>query len=224
MAHSGSSAPLALDALLRRSTDLDAKLEQTFDAFDGFRGAPGTRGDLVAASCELAVEHGLVLREAMAMGAANAGSALLRLQFEALLRGAWLRFVASEGQLAKLTAELGLDTELAAKGLPGVSEMLVAVEATAPTGLAQPLTTLYRTSRHAMNSFVHAGLHPLYRVRTGYPEPQAVAVVRFSNAVGFLACRLAASLSNSQPLMDRVTGLSQEFADCLPLETSDKRD
>ena len=96
-------------------------------------------------------------------------------------------------------------------------EMLEAVVKKAPQGLSEPIAEFNRYSRHALNSFVHSGIHPLRRVREGYPVQMAATVVRFSNGLMHFAYRLLASLSGSQRRMDCVTRLYLDFTDCLPM-------
>jgi hypothetical protein len=95
--------------------------------------------------------------------------------------------------------------------------MLDAITKSAPEGLSAPLAEFNQYSRHALNSFVHSGIHPLHRARSGYPAVMGVTVVRFSNGLMHVAYRMLASLSGSQRRMDRVTRLYQGFEDCLPM-------
>jgi len=96
-------------------------------------------------------------------------------------------------------------------------EMLDAVVKKAPQGLAAPIAEFNHYSRHALNSFVHSGIHPLRRAREGFPLEMASTIVRQSNGLMHFAYRMLASLSGSQRRMDRVTHLYKEFTDCLPM-------
>lgn len=49
----------------------------------------------------------------------NSAAAVLRLQYEAVLRAAWLLFAASPVQAEKLTRSLDVEAEQAAKNVPG---------------------------------------------------------------------------------------------------------
>ena len=69
--------------------------------------------------------------------------------------------------------------------------MLSRVSKTAPPALAAPLEEFNQYSRHALNSYVHSGIHALHRTRHGYPAEMAVAVVKFSNGLSHLGYRLA---------------------------------
>lgn len=173
--------------------------------------------ELVATACTLCIEHASVLRAAFAVAAPNSGAAVLRLQYEALLRAAWLLYAATPAHVDKLARALDLEAEQAAKNLPGYLDMLEAVVKRAPEGLAAPIAEFNQYSRHALNSFVHSGIHPLRRAREGFPLEMASTIVRFSNGLMHFAYRILASLSGSQRRMDRVTRLYEEFNDCLPM-------
>jgi hypothetical protein len=55
-----------------------------------------------------------------------------RAQFEALVRSVWLLYAATEEKLAKLSATLTLENELAAKNIPQIADMISAIEKKAP--------------------------------------------------------------------------------------------
>ena len=203
--------------LLARSADFEQAVLDCFPVGDFRLAVSSKQRELAAAACTLCIEHAGVLRAAFALSAPNSGSAVLRLQYEALLRAAWLLFSASTAQIEKLGRTLDLEAEQAAKNLPGYLEMLDAVAKKAPAGLSAPLAEFNQYSRHALNSFVHAGIHPLRRARDGYPIEMAATIVRFSTGLMHFAYRMLASLSGSQQLMDRVTKLYVEYQDCVPM-------
>lgn len=208
---------MTMDSLLDRSEVFDEAALAGFPETRVVLAVSDDKHELIAVACTLCIEHGHVLRSAFALHAPGSGSALLRLQYEALLRGAWLMFAATATQIEKLANALDVEAEQAAKNLPGYSEMLSAVLRAAPEGLAAPLAEFHRHSRHALNSFVHSGIHALHRTRNGYPTDLALNVIRFSNGLSHFGYRLLASLSGSQRRMDRVTRLYQDYSDCLPM-------
>ena len=206
-----------LSALLERSEEFDAAIQTCFPEGGLVLARSTERHELVAVACQLSIEHALTLRMAFGALAPNSGAAVLRLQYEALLRAAWLLFAASPAQVEKLSGVLDLQSEQAAKSLPGYLDMLEAVVKKAPLGLSSPLVEFNQYSRHALNSFVHGGIHPLHRARTGFPAEMAATLVRFSNGLAHFAYRMLASLSGSQRRMDRVTHLYANFKDCVPM-------
>lgn len=150
-----------LATLLESSESFEGAIIGCFPESGAILAISNTQSKLVASACDLCVEHARTLRAAFAVGSPNSGSALLRLQYEALLRAAWLMFAATPPQIDRLAKALDLEAEQAAKNLPGYLEMLNAIGKVAPTGLAAPLAEFNQYSRHALNSFVHSGIHAL---------------------------------------------------------------
>lgn len=112
-----------------------------------------------------------------------------------------------------------MQAEQAAKKLPGCMDMLAAVVKKAPQGLSAPIAEFNQYARHALNSFVHSGIHPLQHAQEGFPLEMAVTIVRFSNGLMHFAYRMLASLSGSQQRMDRAAHLYGEFTDCVQMAT-----
>jgi hypothetical protein len=179
--------------------------------------------DACAAACELSLEHAQSLRLLLAHAAANSACGLLRLQYESLLRAGWLLYCATPAERARAGGGLSAQGERRAQGLAGAKEMLqdLVKAATADArlaGLVLPLQEIHANSWKAMNSFVHAGLHPLRRSREGFPVHLADQVVRTSNGMMHLAVRLLYRVS----VAPKVSALEIErayrgFETCLPV-------
>ena len=206
-----------LDRLLDRSEEFEAALIECFPVSGFVLADASDKHQLCSTACTLSAEHASVLRLAFTLVAPNSGAALLRLQYEGLLRAAWLLHAASPVDVAKLARSLDLDAEQAAKNMPGYSAMLEAVLKHAPVGLAAPLEEFNRYSRHALNSFVHTGIHPLRRAQEGFPILLAHRLIAMSNGLLHFAYRILAVLSGSKRRLDKVTNLYLPFADCLPV-------
>jgi hypothetical protein len=200
-----------------RSEEFEAALASCFPEAGLVLAETTSKHEVCLAACLLSAEHARVLRAAFAESAPHTGAALLRLQFEALLRAAWVLYAATPNQVAKLSQSLDLEAEQAAKNLPGYLEMLASVAKQAPTGLSAPLSEFNLYSRHALNSFVHTGIHPLRRARDGFPVELALKLITFSNGLLHFAYRMLAALTGSQRRMNAVTRLYVEFKDCLPV-------
>lgn len=203
--------------LLERSAEFESVLLAEFTEGGLMLTSQEPRHDFAAAAALIAIEHAGALRAASQVGAMNSAAGLLRLQYEAVLRAAWLLFAAGPSQVEKLTKTLDLEAEQSAKNMPGYMDMLTAIEKFAPAGLAAPLAEFNRYSRHALNSFVHAGIHPLTRVRSGFPDELAEKLLRFSTGLLHFSYRLLAALTGSQERMNRVTRSYAAFEDCLPM-------
>lgn len=207
----------ALERLLDRSEEFESALLGCFPGSGLVLADASDKHQLCSTACALSIEHASVLRAAFALVAPNSGAALLRLQYEGLLRAAWLLHAANPADVAKLGRSLDLEAEQAAKNMPGYSAMLEAVLKHAPAGLAAPLEEFNRYSRHALNSFVHTGIHPLRRAQEGFPALLAHRLIAMSNGLLHFAYRMLAVLSGSKRRLDKATNLYLEFADCLPV-------
>ena len=214
---SETAEPAQIDTLLERSEAFEEAIVACFPGAGFAHAVANQQHKLVATACTLCIEHAGVLRAAFAIAAPNSGSAILRLQYEALLRATWLPYAATPAHVDKLAQSLDLEAEQAAKNLPGYMDMLDAVVKKAPPELSAPIAEFNQYSRHALNSFVHAGIHPLRRALQGYPVEMAATVVRFSNGLMHFAYCLLAILSGSPRRVDRVTNLYRLFTDCVPM-------
>lgn len=208
--------------LLERSVAFDHFLSAALNGCTFVAETHRTRAAVAAA--QVCVEHGRAVRVSFAAGLPNAACALSRVQYEALLRAAWALYVASDDKVAKLNAPLDVDAEQEAKNLPGALDMLKALKGrlvlqTELVGLP-PLSEIHEYSWRAMNSFVHAGIHPLNRSAAGFPVQLVETILRGSNGMMHMAYRL---LSRLQPQMDRtgmIEGAWRQFSDCCPMHAS----
>ena len=81
-----ATQPASLAALLVRSEEFEAAIQACFPEGGLDLAQAPKQHELVATACLLSIEHALVLRSAFAAAAPNSGAAILRLQYEALLR------------------------------------------------------------------------------------------------------------------------------------------
>jgi len=158
-----------LRALLHRSDELQEAVRSHIEGCE-FDASP--RGQACWGMCSVAMEHWAGLRVLMATALPTSATALMRPQFEALTRASWLLYAASEDEIAKLKTPLSLESEQAAKNLPSVRDMIEQIErqvgTRAPAAAHQMLLHFKEVSWKAMNSFVHAGIHPCNGTRRGF--------------------------------------------------------
>lgn len=205
-----------LTALINRSDEFQNALTEQLHSSPPLQTVE-PRHSLCASSIFLAIEHGNAARLCFAAGAPQSATGLLRLQYEATVRGAWLLFAAPETDIALLSGPLDDATDELARKLPGASVMMKFLESSAPAGLAEPLREFHSVSWHGLNSYIHAGIHPLRRQSEGSPVGLAEQLVRNGNGMLHVAYRLLGSLTGSQAAMDRITATWQRYRDCLPL-------
>ncbi|RYF37687.1 MAG: hypothetical protein EOO25_18690 [Comamonadaceae bacterium] len=160
-----------------------------------------------ASACELSIEHAGVLRLALGSGAPYSATALLRLQYEAVLRAAWLLHAASVEEVASETAQP-----------VRAAVMLEQLAGKAPPALVEPLEQANAFSADVLNAHAHSGHHALQRVTAGFPEALALDLARSSNGLLYQAYRLIATLTGKKALVEGTARVHATFRDCLPAD------
>ena len=145
--------------------------------------------------------------------------ALMRPQYESSLRGFWLAYSASETWIEKLSQSLTIESAQRANKVPMPAEMLADLAGSheAPAFIIEQLKMYSDVTWRALSSFTHGGLHPLARLRAGYPHQLTYDVVRNSNAVTALTAQLLSNLSGDARNMEPVSKFHKDFVDCLPI-------
>lgn len=135
--------------------------------------------------------------------------ALLRVLFEAVVRGLWLAQCASDADLKKFQKHR-FDQKF--------GELVRDIEnVIGRTG--SPLSKLMTNSWKAMNGFTHTGFHQVAR-RNGegftgpnYPDAEINQAVALSAALGLIAACQLAGIASDQPLVRSTMERMQQYAD-----------
>lgn len=139
-----------------------------------------------------------------------------RAQFEALTRSIWLTYAASDEQISKLTGDLSLKSEQAAKNMPQIAQMMQALDKSGPQQAHEALARFKENSWKALNSYAHAGIHPIRRHHDGYPLKLLHDVLRNTNGLAVMSCMQAVVLSGQQPLQRTLLELAGKHSACMP--------
>lgn len=167
-------------------------------------------------ACSLSLEHWASARALLRSGFLSSAVVVHRAQFEALSRSIWLLYAASDDHLSKLTATLTLESEQAAKNMPQTAEMLEHLAKKAPQQAYDALSRFKENSWKALNSFAHAGVHPIRRHVDGYPAELLKNVLRNTNGLAVVGCMQAVVLSGQQPLQRSILALASKKPECMP--------
>ena len=216
-----------LSSNVRRHTtpamDLDSAFEESAKLAEGLLAVvdlplldDSPRVQASDAACSLALEHWHAVRALLQDGFLASASVVHRAQFEAVLRSIWLSYAASEADVSKITATLNLESEQAAKNLPQVQQMMEAIGKQAPSQAHSALARFKDNSWKALNSYAHAGIHPLRRHADGHPSALAHAVLSNANGLAVFTCMQAVVLSGEQPLQRQVLDLAAKHSSCMP--------
>jgi len=167
-------------------------------------------------ACSLALEHWHAARALLRAGLLPSALVVHRAQFEALARSVWLAYAASDDHISKLTAGLSLESEQAAKNMPQVAEMMLDLAKKAPHQAYEALSRFKDNSWKALNSYAHAGIHPIRRHDEGYPTKLVHDVLRNANGLAVMICMQAVVLSGQQPLQRILLELAGKRSACMP--------
>lgn len=200
-------------AIFDESDALAEKLMAMIDA-PLFDDSPRLRISDVA--CSLSLEHWASARALLRLGLLPSAIVVHRAQFEALARSIWLLYAASDDHLSKLTATLSLESEQAAKNMPQIAEMIQDLAKKAPPPAYDALSRFKEHSWKALNSYAHAGIHPIRRHADGYPVELLENIVRNANGLAVVSCMQAVILSGQQPLQRSILALASKNSTCMP--------
>jgi len=207
---------MPFDVLLSQSAKLESKLE-TFFALP--LAGQATRSNACRLLASIGFEHAQSLKFLVSIGRYTSAAALLRVQYESLVRAIWMLHVASDQQVEDMMAELTHDSAKKANKLPMLSEMLEAIEKKAPQSPIAQLNEFKHYSWRPLSSFVHGGIHAISRHSQGFPVLLVESMVKHSNGLLGIAGSLLLVLAGIQPSEGRMAEVQQEFADCLPMLT-----
>lgn len=167
-------------------------------------------------ACSLALEHWHSARTLLRARLLPSALVVHRAQFEALTRSVWLAYAASDDQVSKLTGNLSMGSEQAAKNMPQVAAMMKDLATKAPPQAHEALSRFKNNSWSALNSYAHAGIHPIRRHREGYPLMLLHDVLRNANGLAVVTCMQAVVLSGQQPLQQALLELAGKRSICMP--------
>lgn len=202
--------------LLRTAVDRSLVLEALLDAAWDERGVSGDPNATAATRlCALALDHGRSLRMLLLQVPPSA-IALLRPQFETLVRAVWARHAARESDLARLLAPLTIESQQAARKLPGVADMLAAIETSGPKGAAALLGRARTRLWDGLNSYVHGGIHPIHRSEAGYPAQLLTDLLKSSNSFTILTLIVLAEITEDVGIVAVMAALHEELHDVPP--------
>jgi hypothetical protein len=169
----------------------------------------------------LAHEHWHALRSLLASGMFSSAVVVHRAQFEATVRSVWLSYAASDNDVAKVGADLNIETEQAAKNIPSVAAMMEAMTGKAPPQAVEALKCFKGSSWHALTSYAHAGIHAISRHRDGYPSELVKSLLRNANGLGVVGYFQLVGLCGRQPLQRDILAIAARYADCVPEAVSE---
>lgn len=202
-----------MNDFLDRSDELHVEI---LGLLDGVPAYPGIRHEVALVACGMALEHALSLRLLVRAECYTSALSMMRLQYEAITRSVWLLYAATDLQVQTLASPLTLEAEKSAKKMPMFKDMLDEVVKTAPSQASRMLMGFKDVNYHAMNSYVHSGIHPLRRHAEGYPVKLIEDALRNCNGLNVMTLQLGIVLSGDPRFAGTVRVMQEEFHQILP--------
>tara|TARA_R110002073_G_scaffold21168_1_gene75004 strand:- start:132 stop:710 length:579 start_codon:yes stop_codon:yes gene_type:complete len=184
-------------------------LAQTLDNhIDGLEIGSALRYRIAGGCLDMALEHHKAVVLLVARQLRGSAFSIMRLQFEAYVRGVWLHQCATDTELAAFTNEK-LDHSFAAlvsaiEGLDGFSD--------------GALSKARRNSWAAMCSFIHTGFLQVVRrnrettVEPDYNDDEVIEALGFANAIALLAALEIAHIAGAERLSVELLDLARNIA------------
>ncbi len=166
------------------------------------------------ALCKAAAEHAISQRVLIEAGLHGTALGLIRLQFEAVVRAAWILHGAKDDWLVKFSTPVP-EGDFSEPHLgPPIPSMLDAIEPYAPQAVIE-FRRLHMTVK-VMHSFVHGGAHLVVHALRGYPPEKMVAVLQNRNLLSLMLTNVIVIASQQPNLKGTVGRLGLAHAGCMP--------
>jgi hypothetical protein len=206
-------SPEALAALFLRSEELQTHIDKLRAAIV----VPTKhRNVLTRLMAEVSLEHWQGQRLLLRQGMHLTGFALVRMQFETVVRAIWIQACADDAWLTSFVSPQQIDQLAEPAASPQVDVMLSAMERTGPAHMATMLRQLKTAAWKPMHSYVHGGIRPINQALAGVTNYQVSAVLRNANGLALMATN-AMTVAAEDPVFRGALGrLQQKFLDSLP--------
>lgn len=208
-----------LDALLPRCFEMYDFMAEHIEQLQHLEAMPEIKWRMAFQSGILSFEHGLSSLKLISDGFASSGFALMRPQYESLIRGFWLMHADTEVWFNKLAraGKIG-PNEISKLETPMIADMLKALEKSdAPAHILGQLNDFRGVNNSSFNSFTHSGLISLISNGIGYEPKLIYDALRNCNAVAAINMQMLSILTGYEEAMEPVRTMHHHFVDCLPI-------
>lgn len=194
-----------------------AELETTLIKFFGLPTFNSSDRLIVSRTmCGVAFEHAESVKMLIASGNFTSALGLVRLQYEALVRGMWLLYAASDDAVAKLMNEFSRESVGNSEKLPMPAKMLESLEGKAPEAAMISLLDFKEHQWKPLSSYVYGGIHAVHRHSKGYPVMLLQQVLKTSNGLSTMVAMLLVILSGDTSQQGKIRAIQIEYFDFLP--------
>ena len=205
--------PMTLEELLENSDRIQVALGVLFDyEIDRM----SQREVASALMCEASYEHGSSHRALMRLGSISSAASLLRVQYEAFVRGLWLIYGASDNQVEKLMSDLSLESERRAARLPMLSEMLKQIEGKAPAEAVRMVNEFKGATWKSLSSYIHGGIHVTNLYKNGSHPILLHELIKMSNGLLIMTSIVLSTATGDVRCMNVLSNVKKLYREYMP--------
>ena len=175
---------------------------------------------------DISLEHGISIRILIENRQLNSAIALLRLQYESLVRAVWIYYIASDNFIAQLNQELSEEYRKLDNKMPTINEILDKIDEYAdnvklPKKISVLLHEFKNNLLKYLHSHIHSGTLAFSREQTGYPVILIMQILQNSNGLVHFMNMLIATILKDNELLIQLVELSNEYRECFPMSAND---
>jgi len=203
---------MTLEQLIERSEHLDNALRH---AMTNTPIPDDTREQVAHGLGLLSMEHGHGIRTLFRGDNPAPAMALLRPQFECLVRMNWVRWCACEKWIKNFSGDVAEGATKEPEEFPKMYQMLGAFEGHEKKKIiGESFNALKLQSWDALNSYTHGGLRAVRRALKGFEAGLIDEVIRTSNGLVFIAALHIAEGCKASELIQQLYQTATNFNDC----------
>ena len=169
---------------------------------------------------DIAIEHGESIHLLTANNCYISATSLLRLQYEATLKAAWIYWVAKDHIIDKWYQSLNeTNIKRVDNSTPTLTEILQELSIGVEKGIVpNKAFTLLKEFRQ---QHVHSSMLAFSRKKEGYPTGSMIQIMQNSNGLEALCCMMVGDMMQDGEIMQYLLNIQLLYLDCLPMQLPD---
>lgn len=197
-------------AFVESSDRLDADIASRFIPYK----YSTNKDNLTQILCDISFQHANSIRILYGFEMDNTATAILRMQFESVVRLIWIHFCAKEYFIESYAGSFSADKP--PKDFPSVTEMIARIKQSGVKGPGESLEEFKNLAWIGMNNHIHNGYLAFSRHVNNYPEDLVIQIISNSNALNIMTAMILARLNRSQADVDFVKDLQLNYREVMP--------
>jgi hypothetical protein len=196
--------------VLERSEQLYSEINSRFTPYK----STNNKDQLTQVCSDLSFQHAKSLRVLYDLELDGTATAILRMQFESVVRLMWLHFSAPDSFVGSYTGSISGDNP--PKEFPAVTEMIEKIKKFGVSGPGEALEEFKEVAWKGMNNHIHNGYLALSRHVNSYPDKLVIQIISNSNALNLMTAMVLARINQSQDDVNFVKGLQLSYQNIMP--------